>query len=59
MANTRREIVKDLLATGISRREANAQATKILATQGDVVVSDKNGNVRPVDPGPSIFDNPE
>ena len=59
MAITRREIVKELTGQGVPEKEAEAQATKILATQGDIVTVNKQGKIRPVDPGPSIFDSPE
>lgn len=55
MAQTRREIVKDLMAQGVDRVDAEAQATKILAQQ-DIVIVKKNGKIERADPGPSIFD---
>lgn len=54
MAITRREIVKGLLAQGIDRKEAEAQATRYLAQQDIIIV--KDGKITAADPGPSIFD---
>lgn len=59
MAISRREIVKDLMAQGVSKVDAEAQATEILAQQGDVIFIDAKGKERPVKPGRSIFDSPE
>lgn len=47
--------MKDLLAQGIDRKEAEAHATKILAQQ-DIIIVKADGKVETADPGPSIFD---